>query len=195
VVAVDMSSTMLDVLTAKALQLGVENVEPVQAGFLSHEHEGNAADVVYSRNALHHLPDFWKAVALERIAGILKPGGTLRLRDLVFAFDLYEADRIIEDWLTSAPDDPTGGWTRPELEAHLREEHSTFRWLLEPMLDRADLEIREASYDSSKIPAASAPSVDDPHQTRRGCPANPRLSPTSSPRPLHEPASREPHGW
>jgi len=59
----------------------------VQAGFLSYEHEGNAADIVYSRNALHHLPDFWKAVALERIAGILKPDGTPRLRDLVFDFD------------------------------------------------------------------------------------------------------------
>jgi ubiquinone/menaquinone biosynthesis C-methylase UbiE len=154
VVAVDVSRAMLDVLTAKARQLGVENVEPVQAGFLSYEHEGNAADVVYSRNALHHLPDFWKAIALERIADILKPGGTLRLRDLVFAFDPYEADRIIEDLLTGAPNDPTGGWTHPELEAHVREEHSTFSWLLEPMLDRVGFEIHEADYDSSRIYAA-----------------------------------------
>jgi ubiquinone/menaquinone biosynthesis C-methylase UbiE len=154
VVAVDVSSAMLDVLTAKALRLGVENVEPVQAGFLSYEHEGDTADVVYSRNALHHLPDFWKALALERIARILKPRGTLRLRDLVFDFDPYEANPIIEDWLTSAPDHPTAGWTRSELEAHLREEHSTFRWLLEPMLDRAGFEIRQASYDTSRIYAA-----------------------------------------
>lgn len=154
VVAVDVSGAMLDVLTAKALQLGLENVEPVQAGFLSYEHEGDAADIVYSRNALHHLPDCWKAVALERIAGILKAGGRLRLRDLVFDFDPYEADRIIEDWLRSAADHPTDGWTRSELEAHLREEHSTFRWLLEPMLDRAGFEIRTASYDTSRIYAA-----------------------------------------
>ena len=40
-------------------------------------------DLVISEYALHHLPDFWKAVALERMAGFLRPGGTLRLRDLV----------------------------------------------------------------------------------------------------------------
>ena len=154
VVAVEVSSAMLDVLNAKAAQLGVENVECVRAGFLSYEHRGDAANFVYSRNALHHLPDLWKALALERIAGILKPGGTLRLRDLVFAFDPREADRLIEAWLASAPERSDEGWTRSELEEHLREEHSTFSWLLEPMLDRAGFEIREASYDSARIYAA-----------------------------------------
>jgi SAM-dependent methyltransferase len=130
------------------------NVELVRAGFLSYEHAGEPADAVYSRHALHHLPDLWKALALERLVGILKPGGTLRLRDLVFAFDPREADRFIEDWLASAPEHPDKGWTRSELEDHLREEHSTFSWLLEPMLDRAGFEIREASYGSARIYAA-----------------------------------------
>jgi hypothetical protein len=100
------------------------------------------------------LPDFWKALALERIATLVKPGGILRLRDLVFAFDPRDADRLIEDWLASAPERPDEGWTRSELETHLREEHSTFNWLLEPMIERAGFEIREASYGRARAYAA-----------------------------------------
>jgi ubiquinone/menaquinone biosynthesis C-methylase UbiE len=89
VVAVDPSAAMLDVLAARAARMDLENVEVVLAGFLTYEHQGDAADFVYPRNALHHLPDFWKALALKRIADILKPGGMPRLRDLVFAFDSH----------------------------------------------------------------------------------------------------------
>jgi RNA polymerase primary sigma factor len=43
---------------------------------------------------------------------------------------------------------------REELEAHLREEHSTFTWLLEPMLERAGFEIVGASFSASRVFAA-----------------------------------------
>jgi SAM-dependent methyltransferase len=127
----------------------------LQAGFLGYEHRGAPADVVYTRNALHHLPDFWKAVALERIALMLRPGGILRLRDIVFAFDPSEAERFVGEWLESAVE-PHGveapkGWTRTELETHLREEHSTFTWLLEPMLERTGFAVKEADYSSHRV--------------------------------------------
>ena len=35
---------------------------------LTYEHEGDPPDAVLTRNALHHLPDFWKVAGLERIA-------------------------------------------------------------------------------------------------------------------------------
>jgi len=60
VVAVDVSPAMLDALSAKVAEHGATNVECVQAGFLSYEHSGAPPEFVYSRNALHHLPDFWK---------------------------------------------------------------------------------------------------------------------------------------
>lgn len=101
VVPVDASAEMVVAMKRKAERLGVANVECVQAGFLSYEHQGTPAEFVYSRNALHHLPDFWKAIALERISVILRPGGILRLRDLVFVFDPREAERVIADWLDS----------------------------------------------------------------------------------------------
>jgi SAM-dependent methyltransferase len=138
---------MLDAVRAKAAAAGATNVECVQAGFLGYVHEGTAPDLVYTRNALHHLPDFWKAVALARIARLLAPGGTLLLRDLVFSFDLPDAEAGIERWLrTAAVDRPEDGWTRDELETHLRDEFSTFTWLLEPMIERAGLEIVAADH-------------------------------------------------
>jgi SAM-dependent methyltransferase len=154
VVAVDVSPAMLAALREKAAGLGIGNIDCVQAGFLSYEHLGEPADFVYSRNALHHLPDFWKALALQRAAAILIPGGVLRLRDLVYSFAPSEAEAVVETWLGQAPADPAQGWTRPELETHLREEYSTFSWLLEPMLERAGFTIQDVSGTESQIFAA-----------------------------------------
>ena len=136
VVAVDVSDAMVESMNGQGL-------EAVHAGFLTYEHEGASPAAVFTRNALHHLPDFWKAVALERIARLLQPGGVLLLRDIVYSFEPGEADDAIASWLASAPRDPAHGWTADQLAEHVREEHSTFTWLLEPMLERAGFEIRE----------------------------------------------------
>jgi SAM-dependent methyltransferase len=154
VVAVDVSPAMVAAARAKAAARSATSVECVQAGFLGYEHTGEPADFVYSRNALHHLPDFWKAIALERIAALLRPGGVFRLRDIVFAFEPSEAATRIAAWLDTAAPRPELGWTRDELEAHVRDEHSTFSWLLEPMLERAGFEIEQADYGSLRIYAA-----------------------------------------
>jgi ubiquinone/menaquinone biosynthesis C-methylase UbiE len=154
VIAVDVSPAMIATLQTKAQSLGLQNVEGVRGGFLSYAHHGDPADVVYSRHALHHLPDFWKAVALVRVSSIVRSGGVLRLRDLVFSCEPREVEDVIETWLSAAAAHPDAGWTRRELEAHLREEHSTFSWLLEEMLERASFQIRQADYDSLRIYAA-----------------------------------------
>lgn len=96
VTAVDVSEAMLGFLPQRAAAAGVANLECVQAGFLSYQHAGPPADAVYTRNALHQLPDFWKAVALDRIGSILRPGGVLRLRDLVYDFQPSEAEAVFQ---------------------------------------------------------------------------------------------------
>ena len=145
VVAVDPSPAML--AAAREREAGIECVE---AGFLTYEHEGKRPDAVYSRNALHHLPDLWKAVALRRSADLLRLGGTLVLRDIVYSCELDELDTVLEAWFAAAPVDPTDGWTRRELEAHVRDEHSTFSWLLEPVLQRCGFTIRDAWFSDSR---------------------------------------------
>jgi ubiquinone/menaquinone biosynthesis C-methylase UbiE len=134
VTAVDISPAMLEFLRVRAAAAAVTNLACVQAGFLSYEHAGPPADAVYTRNALHQLPDFWKAVALDRIGRMLRPGGVLRLHDLIYDFQPSQADTVFQRWLDNAADDPAQGYTRADFAEHVRTEHSTFRWLLEPSL-------------------------------------------------------------
>jgi SAM-dependent methyltransferase len=147
VVAVDPSEAMVATLRARG-------VEAVQAGFLTYEHQGDPPDAVFSRNALHHLPDFWKAVALDRVAHLLRPGGVLMLQDIVYSFDPDDADAAIAAWLEAAPVDPANGWTAEQLAQHVREEHSTFAWLLEPILERVGFEIGDRWFSANRMYAA-----------------------------------------
>lgn len=147
VVGVDPSEAMVAAMREKG-------VEAVRAGFLSYEHDGPSPDAVFSRNALHHLPDFWKVAALQRIAELLEPGGVLLLRDIVCSFEPAEADAAVSSWLASAPADETKGWTAGQLAEHLREEHSTYSWLLEAMLGRVGFEFRERSLSRTCMYAA-----------------------------------------
>ncbi|MGH8984399.1 MAG: class I SAM-dependent methyltransferase [Acidimicrobiia bacterium] len=151
VIAVDVSPVMLKALRAKVDDARLTNVEVVQAGFLTYEHHGTPADFVYSRYALHHLPDFWKAVALERLHRVLRPGGVLRLWDVVYSFDPAEAEDRIEAWCATGASDVDGGWSRAELEEHVRDEHSTFNWLLELMMQRIGFEIEDTAYSDDGI--------------------------------------------
>jgi ubiquinone/menaquinone biosynthesis C-methylase UbiE len=151
VVAVDVSPVMLGVLKAKVSQSRLLNIEVVQSGFLTYEHQGRQADFVYSRYALHHLPDFWKALALQRLRHIVRTGGLLRLWDVVYNFDPSETKDRLDDWCATLNDNPEDGWTRSDLEEHIRDEHSTFTWLLEPMIKRAGFQIEDAVYSPDGI--------------------------------------------
>ncbi len=151
VIAVDVSEPMLERLQAKVAELDLVNVEVVQAGFLSYEHAGAPADFVYSRYALHHLPDFWKAVALGRLRDMLRPGGVLRLWDVVYDFEPADAEARIEAWCATGGRGAEAEWSRAELEEHVRDEHSTFSWILEPMLVRCGFEVAVAEHSADRI--------------------------------------------
>jgi SAM-dependent methyltransferase len=152
VVAVDVSPVMLARLAEKVEAYGASNVETVCAGFLSYAHAGPPADLVYSRYALHHLPDFWKAIALARAAEMLRPGGVLRLWDVVWSFEPAAAEGGIDAWIDETVSaDVEHGWTRSELAEHVRDEHSTFTWLLEPMIERAGFDIIDVDRSASGV--------------------------------------------
>lgn len=153
VVAVDVSPVMLSRLRTKVDTSLFDRIDVVQAGFLTYEHRGREADFVYSRYALHHLPDFWKAVALARIHRILRPGGVLRLWDVVYSFEPDEAEARIESWCATGTATTDDSWSRGELEEHVRDEHSTFTWLLEPMIERSGFAIEDAEYSDDGISA------------------------------------------
>jgi cyclopropane fatty-acyl-phospholipid synthase-like methyltransferase len=139
VVAVDPSPAMIEAIRARGL-------EAVEAGFLTYEHQGDPPEVVYSRNALHHLSDYWKGIALTRIHDLLAPSGTLVLQDIVYSFEPNEADQKLEEWLAGAAVTPNAGWTRAELEEHVRTESSTYAWLLETLLEHTGFKILDSAH-------------------------------------------------
>lgn len=106
VVAVDVSAAMRAHIAAADSMVDV-----VAAGFLTYRHDGGPADAVYTRNALHQIPDLFKALALQRIAEMLRPGGVLLLRDLVFDAEPAELPGLVERWFSGAVRDPARGYT------------------------------------------------------------------------------------
>ena len=148
VVAVDVSPLMLARLREKLAVSGLSNVEVVQAGFLTYDHRGQPSDFMYSRWALHHLPDFWKSVALRRMRSFVRNGGVLRLSDVVYSFEPSDAEDRIEAWCAALPStiDGESEWIRADIEEHVRDEHSTYTWLLEPMIERSGFRIESIEY-------------------------------------------------
>lgn len=145
--AVDISPVMLERLRQNVRDAELSNVEIVQSGFLRYEHRREPVDFLYSRLVLHHLPDFWKSMALKNARRAMRTGGVLRLCDVVYNFDLQEAEGKLNDWCEMfSYDEPEGSWNRADIEEHIRDEHSTFTWILEPIIERCGFRIEEAEY-------------------------------------------------
>jgi SAM-dependent methyltransferase len=140
VTAVDVSPVML----ARIREHAPPNLTTVNAGFLTYQ--GEPVDAVYTRHALHQLPDFFKVIALRRIHDSLKPGGVLKLRDLVYDFPPSEVDSRFQGWFDNAAADPEKGYTAEDYATHIRTEFSTFRFLLEKMLDATGFDIVKAEF-------------------------------------------------
>jgi SAM-dependent methyltransferase len=149
VVAVDISPVMIEVLRRRIQDADADNVTVVESGLLGYAHLGSAPAVVYCRNVLHHLPDFWKGVALQRIAGLLAPNGVLLVRDIVYDFEPASAPARIGEWLAGAADDPAVGYTSEDLVEHLRTEHSTYRAVLDSLIESAGFRIVDAQFRRS----------------------------------------------
>ena len=147
VVAVDPSEVMCDSVRQRAGDAGVA-VEVVTAGFLSYVHVGSPPRFVFTKNALHQLPDAWKVQALVRIRELLPIGGFLRLRDLVYSFPPDRAEERLTAWVESATAD---GWPADELADHVRREFSTYDFLLEAMLERTGFEVVDAEKSDNGV--------------------------------------------
>ncbi len=143
--AVDVSTNMLAYAERRAEGSNVV-LRSQHAGFLSHQFEPSSVDVVTTRSALHQLPDTWKQSALNRIAAMLRPGGIFYLWDAMWSFQADELERQLPAWIDAMAQPAGEGFTREMFEMHVREEFSTFTWILEGMLERAGLEVVESEF-------------------------------------------------
>jgi len=145
VTAIDISPVMLEYAARRASECGVTNIAFRESGFLTHDAEPESYDAVVSGLALHHLPDVWKAVALERIHEWLKPGGLLSLRDVVFDWRRETPGAYFER--IAGPPMPEA--SRHALLRHIRQEYSTLAWIMEGLLVRAGFEILDQQHDGA----------------------------------------------
>ncbi len=148
VYAADVSAPMLGLLRQKIAEQKIENIETFAAGFLTFPTLPEPIDAVVSSLALHHLPDFWKVVALKRIADALKPGGVFYLSDVVFHFPV-ETWREGTQAVLDAMENSAGG----EANAHIAREYSAFDWFLEEAFRRTGFEIERKIDDAAFIRA------------------------------------------
>jgi len=150
--AVDISRAMLSRARRKARKTGLTNIEFHRGGFLTYEHTDDPVDAIVSVVALHHLPDFWKLVALHRLASMLRPDGRLYLFDVVFSFDIKQYEPSVERFVEkmNVRTMPDG---RRAAQTHVREEYGTCGWIMEGLLERAGFRIDDADYKEGFLAA------------------------------------------
>jgi 2-polyprenyl-3-methyl-5-hydroxy-6-metoxy-1,4-benzoquinol methylase len=141
--AIDISPAMLALAEIYARDRKAP-VRTQSAGLLSFAYRPESYDLIVSEFTLHHLPDFWKAVAMSRIYRALKPGATFYLRDIVYASMPDAVERDVEQWADfeiKNHDVP-----RESVVNHMRDEYSTFGWVMERMLTDVGFTLVSADY-------------------------------------------------
>ncbi len=141
--AIDISPAMLALAKVEARDHKVA-IRTQSAGLLSFAYQAESYDLIVSEFTLHHLPDFWKAVAISRIFSALKPGATFYLRDIVFVRTPDGTERDVEEWAEFSISNHD--FNRDSIVTHMRDEHSTFGWVIERMLTDAGFELTSADY-------------------------------------------------
>lgn len=139
VVASDISRVMLEYAAGRAKQEGLASLRFEHGGFLTLADFPNPFDAVVSSLALHHLPDFWKDRAVQRIRRWVRPGGLFLLQDVVFPSQIDFA-AYIEKQIANISESSRRPFIR-----HVASEYSTLDWIIEGMLTRAGFNIESRS--------------------------------------------------
>jgi 2-polyprenyl-3-methyl-5-hydroxy-6-metoxy-1,4-benzoquinol methylase len=141
--AIDISPAMLALADIYARDRRAR-IRTQPAGLLSFAYQPNSYDLIVSEFTLHHLPDFWKAVALSRIYNALKPGANFYLRDIVFVSMPDGTERDVEGWAEFST--KNHDFERDSVMTHMRDEYSTFGWVMERMLTEVGFVLVSADY-------------------------------------------------
>ena len=141
--AIDISPAMLALAEIYARDRKAR-IRTQPAGLLSFAYQPNSYDLIVSEFTLHHLPDFWKAVALSRIYNALKPGANFYLRDIVFVSMPDGTERDVEGWAEFST--KNHDFERDSVMTHMRDEYSTFGWVMERMLTEVGFMLVSADY-------------------------------------------------
>lgn len=142
VYALDISLPMLSFARTKSAGENLSNIDFIHGGYLNFYLPDHSVRGVISSLSLHHLPDFWKAKALDRVFRVLKPAGRLYLHDVVIPNE--QPEQSIQDFI-DRQGKRGGDFLREDTLIHFKEEFSTFDWVMQALLRNAGFHIREVS--------------------------------------------------
>jgi len=146
VVAIDISKTMIHFARMKAENQNKKNIQFCNAGFLTYDNQSELFDVIVTQLTLHHLPDYWKMMALKRIYSMLKEDGKLYLRDVVFPSKIQDYDSYFTNFIADL-NKSAGNKVAEETEIHIKDEFSTLDWIMEGLLKTAGFQIENIQSD------------------------------------------------
>jgi SAM-dependent methyltransferase len=113
VLAVDISSAMIERLNAKALAANAGNLAAIVAPVELIDLPPGSVDIVVSNYALHHLRDQDKEALVGKVSRWLRPGGVVVIGDMMFGRGLEGRDRaIIASKVAALARRGPGGWWR-----------------------------------------------------------------------------------
>jgi ubiquinone/menaquinone biosynthesis C-methylase UbiE len=113
VVAIDIDTHAIELLSARATREAVTNIQAVVHPAETLDLGSESVDLVVSNYALHHLRDADKRMLIERSFRWLRPGGRLVIGDMMFGRGADPADReIIWEKVRELIRRGPGGWWR-----------------------------------------------------------------------------------
>jgi putative AdoMet-dependent methyltransferase len=77
-------------------------------------------------------------------------GGFFYLEDVVFSFEPNSYGRAIQQWIDQASASGTS-FSKRDFEGHVREEYSTYSWIMEAIIQKAGFAIRKSGFLSLTI--------------------------------------------
>ena len=135
---------MLNAASTKAKEKNIGNIEFHHSGFLPFQPK-EKADIINTKWAFHHLPDYWKQAGLLNMNKMLKINGILFMSDVVFKSDPdYEAN--IDILISQLSQDFSKEFVN-EVKIHIRDEYSTFDWVLQGLIERAGFNVEQVNTD------------------------------------------------
>lgn len=150
VVAVDVSPVMLEYAQKKATSKKIENIEFHHAGFLTFNESPGQFDIIFTQLALHHLPDFWKSIALRNIYSLLRKGGKFFVKDVVYPSNIENYTSFFNAIIEGIEKSAGAEFTR-EIVAHVEKEYSTLDWIFEELLRKSGFSILATSVENGFI--------------------------------------------
>ncbi|MBN1969750.1 MAG: class I SAM-dependent methyltransferase [Candidatus Delongbacteria bacterium] len=139
VYGVDVSDVMIE--QAQKKLDNTSNIDFIRGGFLSYDHKEEPVDLLITKAAFHHLPDFWKQIALFKMNKMIKVGGILYIHDIVFHFNALDYQNKINTWISGFEKVVNKEFIE-EVKTHIRDEFSTFKWILDGMIEKAGFKIQ-----------------------------------------------------